>query len=223
MDCAARQRGTRAGCFHPSGRPANASALAGASVSAGWGGRAIQITSGPADEHEPSFSPDGSRIVYRSEQDGGGVYIVSALGGEPTLLAPGGRGPRFSPDGSWVAFWVGHFISSALGAGAGQPSVFVVPASGGAPRALRSCRSGLPNRRQTGGSCRLTVEQPCPAGPSDTSKSKVSPRRPWSRFHVPDIGPRTAYCFLRGSATASIYGESRSPNAICESTRLPNA
>jgi Tol biopolymer transport system component/DNA-binding winged helix-turn-helix (wHTH) protein len=102
------------------------------------GGRAMQITGGPADEREPSFSPDGSKIVYRSEQDGGGVYIVSALGGEPTLLAQGGRDPRFSPDGSSVAFWVGHVISSALGAGAGQPSVFVVPARGGAPRALRT-------------------------------------------------------------------------------------
>jgi Tol biopolymer transport system component len=49
------------------------------------GSSPIQLTRDPVDEVEPSFSPDGSRIVYRSERDGGGIYIVPALGGqEPT-------------------------------------------------------------------------------------------------------------------------------------------
>jgi Tol biopolymer transport system component/DNA-binding winged helix-turn-helix (wHTH) protein len=101
-------------------------------------GQAIRVTTGSADEHEPSFSPDGSKIVYRSEQNGGGVYVVSALGGEPTMLAPLGRTPRFSPDGLWVAYWKGSFISSSLGAGLGDPSIFVVPATGGTPHELRT-------------------------------------------------------------------------------------
>lgn len=101
------------------------------------GGQAIRITSGAADEHEPSFSPDGSKIVFRSEHNGGGIHIVSALGGsDPTWLAPSGHGPRFSPDGLWVAYWRGNFIGLTLGAGQGQPSVFIVPASGGPPREL---------------------------------------------------------------------------------------
>jgi hypothetical protein len=45
------------------------------------GGAPLRLTSDPADEYEPSFSPDGSRIVFRSERDGGGVYVMPALGG----------------------------------------------------------------------------------------------------------------------------------------------
>ncbi|MBI1873210.1 MAG: PD40 domain-containing protein, partial [Acidobacteria bacterium] len=71
------------------------------------GGEAIRLTRDREDEYEPSFSADGSAIVFRSERGGGGVYIVSALGGEARLVAQGGRQPRFSPDGRWIAFWTG--------------------------------------------------------------------------------------------------------------------
>ena len=66
-------------------------------------GEAIRLTDDPADESEPAFSPDGSRIAFRSERDGGGIYVVSAFGGEPRLVAKEGRRPRFSPDGSEIA------------------------------------------------------------------------------------------------------------------------
>jgi Tol biopolymer transport system component len=90
----------------------------------------IRITSDPADETHPSFSPDGTRIAFRSERDGGGVYVVPALGGDPLLLAAGGRNPRFSPDGRLLAYWVGREGSYAAGAS----RVFVVESGGGQPR-----------------------------------------------------------------------------------------
>ena len=75
----------------------------------------LQATRGDADESEPSFSPSGTSIAFRSQRDGGGVYVMSTLGGEPRLVAKHGRNPTFSPDGQWIAWWVGepHLITTA--------------------------------------------------------------------------------------------------------------
>src|SRR5271157_5779237 len=95
----------------------------------------IRLTRDPADETDPDISPDGTRVAFRSEKDGGGVYVISALGGEPMLVAQGGKNPRFSPDGKSVAYWVGR-EGRRLVAGAGSAAVYVVPAGGGQPRPL---------------------------------------------------------------------------------------
>ncbi|HYM09974.1 MAG TPA: protein kinase, partial [Bryobacterales bacterium] len=103
------------------------------------GGQAIQLTHDPADDHEPSFSPDGASLAFRSERGApsgpGGIYVVSTFGGEEKLVAPLGRRPRFSPDGSQIAYWVGNI--------GGDPSVpgtakiYVAASAGGPPRPVR--------------------------------------------------------------------------------------
>jgi Tol biopolymer transport system component/DNA-binding winged helix-turn-helix (wHTH) protein len=99
------------------------------------GGDPIRLTDHPADDHEPTFSPDGNQIAFRSERDAGGVYVVSAMGGTPRLLAKYGRRPRYSPDGSWVAYWVGSTSGLSVTA-QGSGKIFVVPSDGGEPRDL---------------------------------------------------------------------------------------
>ena len=98
------------------------------------GGDPIQLTRDPADDHQPSFSPDGGQIVFRSERDGGGIYIISALGGEDRPLTSKGRNPRFSPAGDWIAFWVGPVAGYPLGAQAGK--IFLIPPTGGNPKPI---------------------------------------------------------------------------------------
>jgi eukaryotic-like serine/threonine-protein kinase len=100
------------------------------------GGQPIRLTFDGANNTAPSFSPDGSRIVFHSNRDGGGIYEIPAFGGEMHLLARYGLNPRFSPDGSQVAYWVGapNVASSVPGSGA----VWVVSMAGGGPRRVGS-------------------------------------------------------------------------------------
>ena len=97
-------------------------------------GEARRLTEDPADDRAPSFSPDGSRIVFRSEKDGGGIFTIPVFGGEPRLLAPGGRAPRYSPNGSLIAYHVG----GAEPVGGLRGELGVVPASGGKPGRLET-------------------------------------------------------------------------------------
>ncbi|MFN0170729.1 MAG: protein kinase domain-containing protein, partial [Bryobacteraceae bacterium] len=94
------------------------------------GGQPIRITRHEADDFDPAFSPDGGLIAFRSNRDGGGIYITPTLGGDERLLVRGGRGPQFSPDGKWVAFFV-----SASGFTA-DSTTYLVPVTGGEPKPL---------------------------------------------------------------------------------------
>lgn len=97
------------------------------------GGRdPIRLTKDSMDESDPAFSPNGTMIAFRSEKDGGGIYLVPALGGSPVLLAALGRNPRFSPNGQWVAYSIGGQAVS----NPGTASVFIVNAGGGVPKAI---------------------------------------------------------------------------------------
>jgi Tol biopolymer transport system component len=94
------------------------------------GGDPVRVTSGPADDTEPSFSPDGTLIAFRSQRDGGGIYVAPALGGMPRRITDQGRGPRFSPDGQWLAYWVGDFGIFS------RNSMYIVPSTGGETRRI---------------------------------------------------------------------------------------
>jgi dipeptidyl aminopeptidase/acylaminoacyl peptidase len=74
-----------------------------------FGGKSIRITHEPTDGFLPVFSPDGTMIAFRSQKDGGGIYEMPALGGEPRLIVsappsdPPGA-PKYTPDGLRVLF-----------------------------------------------------------------------------------------------------------------------
>jgi Tol biopolymer transport system component len=93
------------------------------------GSQPLRLTRHQADEGDPSFSPDGGQIVFTSNRDGGGVWVMPALGGEERLILRGLLAfPRFSPDGQYVA--CGEFGSAS------REAMYVIPVTGGAARRI---------------------------------------------------------------------------------------
>jgi tricorn protease len=76
------------------------------------GAQPRRLTSSPANESLPVFSPDGSKIAFAGGYEGANdVYVVSVNGGQPHRLTwhPGNDTPiGWTPDGSAVAFVSGR-------------------------------------------------------------------------------------------------------------------
>jgi eukaryotic-like serine/threonine-protein kinase len=69
------------------------------------GGRAINLTaSSLSDNLQGAFSPDGERIAFRSERDGGGLFVMGATGESVKRVTSTGFDPRWSPDGKRLAY-----------------------------------------------------------------------------------------------------------------------
>jgi len=94
------------------------------------GSQPLQLTHDPADDTSPSFSPDGGQIAFFSGREGGGIYLIPALGGAERLLVRGGRYPHFSPDGRWIAY------SSSTRINLAESKVFIIPVGGGTPKRI---------------------------------------------------------------------------------------
>ncbi len=131
------------------------------------GGRnAINLTADcPFDDDQPAFSPDGEQIVFRSERQGGGLFLMGATGESVRRVTDFGFNPSWSPDGSKIAFategvfdpsirrrssdlWV---LNVATGERRGLPAGDAVQPSW-SPHGDRIAYWGLPN-----GSARRTI------------------------------------------------------------------
>src|SRR2546425_4282043 len=55
-----------------------------------------------ADDTQPAFSPDGQRIAFRSDREGGGIYLMGATGESVTRLSDFGYNPSWSPEGDQI-------------------------------------------------------------------------------------------------------------------------
>jgi Tol biopolymer transport system component len=74
-------------------------------------GRVVQITEGPFVDQRPCFSPDGSRIVFVSNRNGGltlwSVPVSGESDPEPLPYQGSAHRPWFSKDGQAIVFIAG--------------------------------------------------------------------------------------------------------------------
>jgi tricorn protease len=103
------------------------------------GGDARRLTSTPAVESDPHFSPDGRSIAFTSNRSGTPeVYVMSVEGGTPTRLSwyPAGSYARgWTPDGSRILY-----ASSRETAPTGYERLWTVSPAGGPSEGLPSPR-----------------------------------------------------------------------------------
>lgn len=106
------------------------------------GATALRLTSDPAVDAFPAWSPDGTQIAFLSNRGLSGLYLVSPLGGPDRKLIdlPITGRPAWSPDGKYlVVSRVYHEQKPEPGDGA----LFLIPVAGrGEPRPLLVPQSG---------------------------------------------------------------------------------
>ncbi|HKA37999.1 MAG TPA: protein kinase [Thermoanaerobaculia bacterium] len=88
-----------------------------------------------ADNWQPAFSPDGEKIAFRSERDGGGIFLMGSTGESVRRLTDFGFNPTWSPDGREIAVAAGAFVFASDRAGT-QRGLWAVNVATGGKRIL---------------------------------------------------------------------------------------
>jgi serine/threonine protein kinase/Tol biopolymer transport system component len=99
------------------------------------GGSPIRLAANsPVDDTQPAYSPDGQQIAFRSERDGGGIFVMGATGESARRLTDFGFNPAWSPDGREIAVATESALDPASRESRSQ--IYLVDVATGARRVL---------------------------------------------------------------------------------------
>ena len=173
------------------------------------GGEPIQLTEGDWDDHDATWSPDGTRIAFNSARDEGrwqffasDIYVLSIENkqvGELRRLTDGSLGchsPSWSPDGKTIAFLGKPKLRSA-----NHMSLFTIAADEAA--AHPTCLTG-----EFEGSCSDWTN-------SDMSDEHMLPAPPWS------LDGQTLYVLAAQRGSTRVYAVPLSGAGMQPSTLTP--
>jgi eukaryotic-like serine/threonine-protein kinase len=85
-------------------------------------------------DSQPAFSPDGSRIAFRSERNGGGIFVMGATGESVRRVTDFGFAPSWSADGSELVVSTSNFVDPFSRNLRGK--LFIVPLATGERRLI---------------------------------------------------------------------------------------
>ena len=97
-----------------------------------------------AADLQPAFSPDGSQIAYRSECDGGGIFVMGATGESSRRISANGFNPSWSPDGKEIVYATESVTWTPTSRGS-MSELWIVEAGSGERRLLLSRDGVQPN------------------------------------------------------------------------------
>lgn len=114
------------------------------------GENAINLTEGSlVDDDQPVFSPSGERIAFRSERDGGGIFVMGRTGEALRRVTRTGFNPTWSPDGAYLAY-AGERVELHPQNSEGEQGLWVVEVETGATRQLGQEDMVLPSWSPSG-------------------------------------------------------------------------
>ena len=92
---------------------------------------------------QPALSPDGSSVAFRSEREGGGIFVLEVASGDVRRVTNYGFNPAWSPDGTFLAFAFEGVAEPTTRRG--LSNMFVVDLASGQPRQVGEVDGVQPN------------------------------------------------------------------------------